>query len=86
MLNNNNLGDLVQMEVGALLVGKISNKHYVRGEEISAGQEKGFFEYGGSSIVVLTKLRLDMNKIRSRRDGLYGGIPVKMGEALIRNI
>ena len=86
VLNNVNLGDLVQMEVGALLVEKISNDHYSRGEEIFAGQEKGFFEYGGSSIVVLTKFRLDKKKLKRGRLKLHGGIPVKMGEVLIRNI
>ncbi len=86
VINNVNLGDLVQMEVGALLVGKISNNRYSRGEEICAGQEKGYFEYGGSSIVVLTKFRLDKRKIKRGRIKLGGGIPVKMGEALVRNI
>ncbi len=86
VLNNVNLGDLVQMEVGALLVGKISNNRYARGDEICAGQEKGYFEYGGSSIVVLTKFRLDKKKLRRGRVRLHGGIPVKMGEVLVRNI
>lgn len=86
LLNNNNLGDIVQMEVGALLVGKISNNHYACGDEICAGQEKGYFEYGGSSIVVLTKFRLDKRKLRRGRLKLRGGIPVKMGEVLIRNL
>ena len=86
VLNNNNLGDLVQMEVGALLVGKISNNHYSCGDEICLGQEKGFFEYGGSSIVILTKFRLDKKKLKRSRVRLHGGIPVKMGEVLIRNV
>ena len=86
VINNNNLGDLIQMEVGALLVGKITNDHYSSGDEICAGQEKGYFEYGGSSIVVLTKFRLDKRKLRRGRVKLRGGMPVKMGEVLIRNI
>lgn len=45
-------GPVVQMEVGALLVGKIYN-HSSLGERIEAGQEKGYFGLGGSSIVVL---------------------------------
>lgn len=44
-------GLAVQVEVGAMLVGRIHNHagvtHFVRGEE------KGYFEYGGSTIVLL---------------------------------
>ena len=41
------------MEVGALLVGKISN--HKQSTVVTRGEEKGFFEYGGSTIVVLTQ-------------------------------
>lgn len=47
-------GEIIQMEVGALLVGKISNHKKDRGI-VTRGEEKGFFEYGGSTIIVLTK-------------------------------
>ena len=46
-------GDVTQMEVGALLVGKISN--HKQSTVVTRGEEKGFFEYGGSTIVVLTQ-------------------------------
>lgn len=46
-------GDIVQMEVGALLVGKISN--HTQSGIVTRGSEKGFFEYGGSTIIVLTE-------------------------------
>ncbi len=84
VLNNVHLGDVIQMEVGALLVGKISNNGCTKGEKVDRGTEKGFFEYGGSSIVVLTKRRLKLNGKIGKRDRVYGGIPIKMGEALIR--
>ena len=84
VINNNNLGNLIQMEVGALLVGKISNNHYSPGDKICAGREKGYFEYGGSSIVVLTKFRLDKRGLKRGRVKPCDGMPVKMGEALIR--
>ncbi len=45
MLNNLNLGDVIQMEVGALLVGKISNHSCEKGEEVCAGREKGYIDY-----------------------------------------
>lgn len=47
------LGEIIQMEVGALMVGKIVN--YRQSAEVKQGQEKGYFEYGGSTIIVLTK-------------------------------
>ncbi|MEE3467101.1 MAG: phosphatidylserine decarboxylase [Eubacterium sp.] len=53
LLHTDTFGDVLQMEVGALLVGKIKNLkdscYAVRGEE------KGYFEYGGSTIIVITE-------------------------------
>ncbi len=46
------LGDILQMEVGAMLVGKIKN--HSKHAYATRGEEKGYFEYGGSTIVVLT--------------------------------
>lgn len=46
-------GDVLQMEVGALLVGKISN--HTQSGTVTRGMEKGLFEYGGSTIIVLTE-------------------------------
>lgn len=44
-------GDVIQMEVGATMVGRISNRHKGRCE-VKKGEEKGRFEFGGSTIVV----------------------------------
>lgn len=46
-------GTVVQMEVGALLVGKIHN--FRSNRRVFQGQEKGYFEFGGSTILVLVK-------------------------------
>lgn len=46
-------GDVVQIEVGALMVGKIRN--YKDAGRFSRGEEKGFFEFGGSTILLLFK-------------------------------
>lgn len=51
-------GRMVQMEIGGLLVGKIHN--YPGDAKIGQGQEKGYFEFGGSAIVVL----LEKNRIK----------------------
>ena len=53
MLHTDNFGDVVQAEVGAMMVGRIVN-HDAAGE-IRRGMEKGMFEFGGSTIVLLVK-------------------------------
>lgn len=50
LLSTKNFGHVVYMEVGAMMVGKIVDhpkESFVRGEE------KGYFEFGGSTIVLL---------------------------------
>ncbi len=42
---------IVQMEVGALLVGKICNAR--PSAAVTAGEEKGYFAFGGSTIILL---------------------------------
>lgn len=51
VLRTENFGDLLMMQVGAMLVGKISNEDTRR---FSRGEEAGHFEYGGSTVVLLT--------------------------------
>lgn len=51
VLNTVHFGTVVQVEVGALLVGKIHNHHF--DGEFFKGQEKGYFEFGGSTIILL---------------------------------
>ena len=50
VMHTENFGDVTQMEVGAMLVGKIKN-HHTDGAH-SRGEEKGMFLYGGSTIIV----------------------------------
>lgn len=81
VLYSENCGRVVFMEVGAMLVGKIVNYH----EEASVkrGEEKGRFEFGGSTIIVC----LEKGRIAIDKDILYNsarGIEtlVKMGEKI----
>lgn len=53
VLHTDEFGDVLQMEVGALMVGKICNHR--ESVSVRRGEEKGFFEYGGSTIILLTK-------------------------------
>lgn len=83
MIRHPKLGDVIQMEIGALLVGKISNHKYPEDRSVYAGAEKGFFEYGGSSIVVLTKGKHELSMDIRERYTVGTEIPVVIGENLI---
>lgn len=52
-LESKQFGKVLQMEVGALLVGKIENHHYTG--SVRRGQEKGYFSFGGSTVILMTK-------------------------------
>ena len=40
------------MEVGAMMVGRITN-HEAEPGYVTRGEEKGYFEFGGSTIILL---------------------------------
>lgn len=74
-------GEVIQMEVGALMVGKITNYHDRK--QVSKGEEKGKFEFGGSTVVVLLKkdmVDLDEDLLENTKNG-YETI-IKMGERI----
>jgi Phosphatidylserine decarboxylase len=52
VLETENFGVITQIEVGATLVGKICNNNK---EEFNRGDEKGYFCFGGSTIVLLVE-------------------------------
>lgn len=54
LLKTKELGTILLMEVGALMVGKINN-HEEDSAQVKRGDEKGMFEFGGSTIVVMTE-------------------------------
>lgn len=76
-----NFGTLIQMEVGAMLVGRITN-HKEKGIAVR-GKEKGYFEYGGSTIIVLAQpQRLQIREDILQRSELGRETSVKMGEVI----
>ena len=52
ILETKNFGTIIQMEVGAMMVGKIKNHNKA---EFVRGEEKGYFLFGGSTVVILLK-------------------------------
>ena len=52
LLRTENFGDIIQMEVGALMVGKIVNHDITK---FKKGDEKGYFLFGGSTVVIIVE-------------------------------
>lgn len=82
LLHTAHFGDVVQMEVGALLVGKIVN-HVEGAAEFCKLQEKGYFAYGGSTVILLLKkdvVRIDDDILTYSAQGIE--TKVRLGERI----
>lgn len=82
VIDTEGFGRAVQMEVGAMLVGRIVNEKYSN-TRVIRGEEKGHFEYGGSTIIVL----LGKDRAKLREDILQNSLAgeetsVSMGEVI----
>ena len=80
-LNTRRFGPVTQVEVGAMLVGKIQNHHGAG--PIVRGQEKGMFLYGGSTVILL----VEKNRLAVHPDLLAASargeeVPVRLGQAI----
>ena len=83
LIRTEEFGDIIQMEVGALLVGRITNAHPYGRRTVLRGEEKGYFEFGGSTIVLLLekdKVELCKDLIENTREGFE--TKLKQGEAV----
>ena len=81
ILHSPMFGDMVMMEVGAMLVGRIVN-HQERAEVVR-GQEKGYFQFGGSTVILILKdgtVDVDEDILENSRAGWE--TIVKMGEKI----
>lgn len=81
ILDTDNFGKVIQVEVGALMVGKIKNEH--KNYFFTKGEEKGFFKYGGSTIILLVKkdnVKIDNYLINNTKKG-YETI-INMGDKI----
>jgi len=83
VLRSPHFSDVVQIEVGAMIVGTIDQTY--RPGKVKRGQEKGTFRFGGSTIIVLLepgRVDWDEDLVQSSREEmetllLYGA---KMGQ------
>lgn len=81
VMNTSYWGKVVQIEVGALLVGKITNE--IKEGSFSFFQEKGYFEFGGSTVILVFekgKVELAEDIVKNNHDGFETA--VKMGEVI----
>lgn len=81
LLKSSHFQTVLMMEVGALMVGRITNYHQEC--RVSKGEEKGRFEFGGSTVILLFQkdaVVFDRRLLENTQKG-YETI-VKMGERL----
>ena len=81
IMDTENFGKVLVMEVGAMLVGKIVNYH--EAAIVQRGEEKGRFEFGGSSIIILLekgRAVIDEDILNNSANGIE--TKVKLGERI----
>lgn len=69
VIKTKNLGTIVEIDIGALLIGCMVNTY--RGYKVTKLDEKGYFEYGGSTVVILinTNCKIDEDILEQSRLG-----------------
>lgn len=81
-LESKNFGQILMVEVGAFTVGSIIQDFH-HNEQVNKGEHKGFFEIGGSTIVLLFergKIEFDSDLIENSNKGIETF--VKMGDSI----
>lgn len=81
ILSNPLFGDVVVAEVGATMVGSIIQTF--KGSSVNKGDEKGYFKFGGSTVVLLftkSKIHIDEDLLINTSKGYE--TTVKMGERI----
>jgi len=81
ILSNPLFGDIVLAEVGATMVGSIVQTY--KGSSVKKGEEKGYFKFGGSTVVLLfekNKINIDKDLLINTSKGYETS--VKMGERI----
>lgn len=81
VLTTENFDRIVQIEVGAMMVGKILNHHGTH--SFTRGEEKGMFEFGGSTTVLLVKkdqIQVDEDILANTKENIE--TVVKLGERI----
>lgn len=80
-ISNPQFGDVIMAEVGATLVGSIVQTY--KSDTAVKGREKGYFKFGGSTVVLLfekNKIRIDKDLLENTKKGFETS--VKTGERI----
>ncbi len=80
-ISTQQFGEVIMAEVGATMVGSIIQTY--ENEQVVKGQEKGFFKFGGSTVILLFekgRIIIDGDLLENTAKGLE--TEVKMGERL----
>ena len=81
VIENTVFGNVVMVEVGATMVGSMLQSY--SGTSIKKGDEKGYFKFGGSTVVLLfekDKIQIDQDLLRNTSNSLE--TTIKMGEQI----
>ena len=82
ILNSVNFGEIVYVEVGATFVGSIIQT-YNNNEKVKKGEEKGYFKFGGSTVILFLKkdvCKIDKDILAQTAKGMECN--VRMGERI----
>ena len=85
VIDTDGFGTAAQVEIGALMVGRIANLRTGETFCVERGDEKGMFMFGGSTVVLLLgrgAATVDPELLAATAAGLEA--PVRMGEAIGR--
>ena len=85
-LESDHFGKVQIVEVGATMVGSILQT-YMPGERVVKGEEKGYFAFGGSSVVMLfekDRMQFDPDLLKNTSNGIetYARFGEHVGEVL----
>jgi phosphatidylserine decarboxylase len=81
VISTKQFGDVIMAEVGATMVGSIIQTY--EGSHAMKGEEKGYFKFGGSTVVLLFengKVSIDKDLLKNTQNNLE--TEVKMGERI----
>ncbi|HOU02947.1 MAG TPA: phosphatidylserine decarboxylase [Bacteroidales bacterium] len=81
IISSSLFGDVIMAEVGATMVGSIVQTY--TGSSVKKGEEKGYFKFGGSTVVILfekSKINIDKDLLINTARGHETA--VKMGERI----
>ena len=84
ILHTKNFGDIIQVEVGAMMIGRINNNRTIL---FKKGDEKGNFEFGGSTIILFVKdnvIKIDDDILENSKN--FMETTVNVGERIAKKI